>query len=338
MIGKHNKSVISVTLLASLISLSGAYYYNDVTPADFDTLLDPAKASVMVEFYAPWCGHCKSLAPEYQKLGEAFERSKDVVIAQVDADAHKELANRFKIQGFPTLKWVQKGSKFEDAEDVKASRTASALLEYVNEKTGGQKKLKGTADNIVELTPTLQIWKKIADLFSEDKNVVIAKLDGDKFGQIAAEQEVSTFPTFKYYGKKGVQTYDGESTIDALLAFTNKLTGMDISVDYGVLPSAGKVLEISEQVRSFVNAKTAEERAKVMDMCRATVETLDAKAKENFNYYSKVFKKIADKGIEYISKESSRLKSLLEDADNLQQTQRRMFMRKLNVLEDFKEL
>lgn len=56
------------------------------------------------------CGHCKRLAPEYEKLGAAYEGSNDVVIAKVDADADRTLGGRFGVRGFPTLKFFPKGS------------------------------------------------------------------------------------------------------------------------------------------------------------------------------------------------------------------------------------
>ena len=56
------------------------------------------------------CGHCKSLAPTYEKLGEAFAKSDDVIIAKVDADGDKTLGSRFGVSGFPTLKYFSKGS------------------------------------------------------------------------------------------------------------------------------------------------------------------------------------------------------------------------------------
>jgi len=61
---------------------------------------DPTK-NVFVEYYAPWCGHCKELAPKWDQLAESFEGVPNVVIAKMDAT--KNEAGDVHITGFPTL-------------------------------------------------------------------------------------------------------------------------------------------------------------------------------------------------------------------------------------------
>lgn len=60
--------------------------------------------------------------------------SDGVVIAKVDADAHKTLGEKFEVKGFPTIKWFTKGSTV--VEDYDGGRTASDVVEWVNKKIG----------------------------------------------------------------------------------------------------------------------------------------------------------------------------------------------------------
>ncbi|ETO28688.1 disulfide-isomerase [Reticulomyxa filosa] len=86
-------------------------------------------SDVFVEFYAPWCGHCKRLAPDYDKVGEAFKDVKDFVIAKIDAT---ENDTPEEIRGFPTLVFYPKGSL--KGEKYTGGRTASEIIGWLKKK------------------------------------------------------------------------------------------------------------------------------------------------------------------------------------------------------------
>jgi protein disulfide-isomerase-like protein len=69
-----------------------------------------ANPYVLAEFYAPWCGHCQSLAPEYARAATALTES-GVVLAKVDATQHAELAQEHGVEGYPTLFFFADGEK-----------------------------------------------------------------------------------------------------------------------------------------------------------------------------------------------------------------------------------
>lgn len=119
---------------------AGLVYEGNVavlTSNNFDTIMDGSKPA-LVEFYAPWCGHCKKLAPTYEELGDAFANNRDqVLIAKVNADEHRDLGQRFGIQGFPTIKWFPQGVTGPDGvEDYRGGRDLDSLTKFVREKSG----------------------------------------------------------------------------------------------------------------------------------------------------------------------------------------------------------
>lgn len=94
-----------------------------------DVVIDNDK-DVLVEFYAPWCGHCKALSPKYDELAGMFKPFSDkVTIAKVDATAN-DVPD--EIQGFPTIKLFKAGEKTAPV-DYSGSRTVDDLANFIRD-------------------------------------------------------------------------------------------------------------------------------------------------------------------------------------------------------------
>lgn len=154
-----------------LVGVSAFYSSSDdvvvLTPANFNERVINSKDLWIVEFYAPWCGHCKSLTPEWKKAASAL---KGVVhLGAVDADEHQSLGGQFGVKGFPTIKVF--GANKNSPEDYNGQRSAQGIVDsalaklksLVNDRLsgkggsgggsgGGGGSKKGSKDDVVTLT------------------------------------------------------------------------------------------------------------------------------------------------------------------------------------------
>jgi len=86
----------------------------------------------MVLFYAPWCGHCKSMKPEYERLREKYKKNPNKNVVMINCDDHKEFASKAGVQGFPTLR-LYKNPKDDKYVDYEGPRTADAIETFLSD-------------------------------------------------------------------------------------------------------------------------------------------------------------------------------------------------------------
>lgn len=97
---------------------------------NFDEVVMNNGKDTLVEFYAPWCGHCKKLTPIYDELGEKL-KNEDVEIVKVDATAN-DVPPLFDVRGFPTLYWLPKNSKTSPVR-YDGGRELDDFIKYIAE-------------------------------------------------------------------------------------------------------------------------------------------------------------------------------------------------------------
>ncbi|XP_076864519.1 protein disulfide isomerase family A, member 8 [Brachyhypopomus gauderio] len=110
----------------------------------FEEIVNDPEKDVLIEFYAPWCGHCKKLEPKYTELGEQLSNDPHIVIAKMDASAN-DVPYGYDVQGFPTIYFVparrkDEPKRYEGVREVKdfvsflkREATNSLLLQGVKE-------------------------------------------------------------------------------------------------------------------------------------------------------------------------------------------------------------
>ncbi|XP_067667289.1 protein disulfide-isomerase A3-like isoform X1 [Haliotis asinina] len=137
---------------------------------------------ILVEFFAPWCGHCKKLAPEYEKAATTLKSSDPPVhLAKVDCTANTEVCGKYGVSGYPTLKIFRNG---EFAEEYNGPREAGGIVKLMKSKAGPSSKNCETEEDLQKFLSVneyavvgffgseddelAQIFKKTADAMSSE--------------------------------------------------------------------------------------------------------------------------------------------------------------------------
>ncbi|XP_010259370.1 PREDICTED: protein disulfide-isomerase like 2-1-like [Nelumbo nucifera] len=293
----------------------------------------------LVEFYAPWCGHCKKLAPEYEKLGTSFKKAKTVLIGKVDCDEHKSLCSKYGVSGYPTIQWFPKGSL--EPKKYEGPRTAESLAEFVNTEGGTNVKITTVPSNVVVLTPDnfnevvldetkdvlvefyapwcghckhlAPTYEKVATAYKLEEDVVIANLDADKYKDLAEKYGVSGYPTLKFFPKsnKAGEDYDGGRELDDFVTFINEKCGTSRDGKGQLTSKAGIVPSLDALVKEFVSADS-DEKKKVFSQMEEEVEKLKGSRARYGKIYLKAAKNCMEKNPDYAKNEVERLQRMLD--------------------------
>ena len=92
----------------------------------FDRLIAAASVPVIVDFWAPWCGPCRMVAPELEKV--ARNLAGEVLVVKVETDTQTELAGRFGIRSIPTLAVFRDGREVTRVAGVRPAADIQALV------------------------------------------------------------------------------------------------------------------------------------------------------------------------------------------------------------------
>ena len=181
---------------------------------NFDEAIDNNEF-ILVEFYAPWCGHCKNLAPEYVKAAAQLEyKDSNIKLAKVDATENPEIAKMFGVAGYPTLKFFRSGQSIA----YNGGRKASDIVKWVEKK-------------ITPLTLSLNSQEEIEKFIkSNDVNIIAFFKDKD---HAAIKNIMALAEDLDGYGYK----FGITSTADALSDYDIEEEGVYIFKDFDDKPA-----------------------------------------------------------------------------------------------------
>lgn len=198
-----------------------------LTDKNFDEFIS-SHEYVLVEFYAPWCGHCKKLAPEYSQAAQQLSQHTPYVpLAKVDATSEKEVASRYNIMGYPTLKFFIKGQPIE----YQGGRTGQDMVDWVRKKTGPSSHHVNDSDFMLDLIGKNKVTVVYFGKSAEDPEFIVfdqvsKQYDEVVFGHTFSEEVTKNYDIkgngivlFKMFDEGRVDFKATDTSVESLIRF-----------------------------------------------------------------------------------------------------------------------
>ncbi|KAG4301763.1 hypothetical protein PCANB_001994 [Pneumocystis canis] len=309
---------------AEVLELTSKTFFNTVG----------GKKPVFVKFYAPWCGHCQKLEPIYSKIGEMYNQE-NVIIARINADEYRDIAEKYNIRGFPTLIWFDSNSDI--ANPYNDNRDIDSLSQFIQNRFEASLEGKSKKPSAIELTPdnfykivmdpekdvlvkfyapwcrhckALEpIYTNVYTCFLPEKHVVIAKMNADEHQSFALEYDIQGYPTIKFFPKGSLEKipvdYNGKNTEEDIISFINTRANT-MRVPGGDLNNmAGRIKEFDSIVKG-INPSNAKN-------ILSKLKNIAGKSEDRYTlYYIKLAEKVISSP-EFIETEYRRLEKLLKN-------------------------
>ncbi|RMZ85055.1 hypothetical protein DV738_g167, partial [Chaetothyriales sp. CBS 135597] len=187
-------AILLLGLTTSLVSANGLYGKNSpvlqVNAKNYDSLVAQSNHTSIVEFYAPWCGHCQNLKPAYEKAAKNLAGLAKVAAVNCDEEDNKPFCASFGVKGFPTLKIVHPAKKRGKpiVEEYHGAREAKAIVEAVVDRIPNHVKRLKEADVEDWLLDTATPAKAILFTKKGTTSALIRSLAIDFLGSIQIAQ------------------------------------------------------------------------------------------------------------------------------------------------------